>query len=77
MKFTEIVNESYSKSQGYNKADAAINTLVNLLDPNSTLCKNISKEMGEGYKKDFKEMYEKIEDIYTIWSEIDMDISHQ
>ena len=67
------INE-YTKSSGYEDTDNKINVLLKVLQPDSHLARGISKSLGKGYLKDFKEMGKHMQEIVGIWNEIDMEI---
>jgi len=69
----ETLNERYVKTAGYNAAAERIEDLARQLDPNSRLCKGISKG-ADNVAPEFKEMKKHMDEIYTIWQEIEYTI---
>ena len=69
----ELINERYVKSVGYKAAAERIEDLARQLDPNSRLCKGISKG-ADNVAPEFKEMKKHMDEIYTIWQEIEYTI---
>jgi len=69
----EMINERYVKSVGYKAAAERIEDLARQLDPNSRLCKGISKG-ADNVVPEFKEMKKHMDEIYTIWQEIEYTI---
>ena len=65
------VNERYVKSAGYKAAVERIEGLSRQLDPMSRLCKSISKG-ADNVVPEFKEMEKHMEEIISIWNEIEM-----
>lgn len=75
----EEVNERqfvYTRSKGFNMAADRIEHLANQLDPNSTLCKNISSK-ADNVKSEFTQMKKHMDEIYTIWQDIEYMIDMQ
>ena len=66
-----IVSERYVKSAGYKSAVDRIEGLSRQLDPMSRLCKGISKG-ADNVVPEFKEMEKHMEEIISIWNEIEM-----
>lgn len=67
----EKLEERYAISQGYKAAEKNINMLVKVLDPNSNLCKGISKGVGD-VTGEFKKMQKLMEDVSYWWDEVAM-----
>ena len=83
--FKDFINESnevnerefvYTRSKGFKMAADRIEQLANQLDPNSMLCKNISSK-GDNVKSEFTQMKKHMDEIYTIWQEIEYMIDMQ
>lgn len=72
-KETEQLEESYTKSAGYHAANDAINLLEKVLNPNSALCKGISKG-ADNVAPEFKEMQKHMNAILDLWDEVNMTI---
>ena len=69
----ESVNEGYVKSMGFKAVSERIDGLTKSLDPNSILCRNISKQ-ADNVKPEFKQMKKRIDEIEQIWGEVEYTI---
>jgi len=68
------LNEGYVKTAGYNAAVERLEGLERQLDPNSRLCKSISKK-ADNVVPEFKEMKKHMDEILSIWQEIEYTIA--
>lgn len=66
----DSLDEGYTKSAGYKSVEEMIGYLVKALNPNSQLCKGISKK-ADDVTDEFKKMQKHIEEIDSLWGEID------
>jgi len=71
--YEDFINEGYVKSKGYNFAVERLEALSAQLDPNSRLCKSISKS-ADNVAPEFKEMKKHMDEILSIWQEIEYTI---
>ena len=69
----EELNEAYVKSAGYKAAQERIEGLAAQLDPNSRLCKGISKA-ADNVTAEFREMKKHMDEIYSIWQDVEYTI---
>jgi hypothetical protein len=70
----EELNEAYVKSVGYKAAQERIEDLARQLDPNSRLCKGISKA-ADNVAPEFREMKKHMDEIYSIWQDVEYTIA--
>jgi hypothetical protein len=70
----EELNEGYVKSAGYKAAEERIEGLARQLDPNSRLCKGISKA-ADNVTAEFREMKKHMDEIYSIWQDVEYTIA--
>lgn len=68
------MNEGYIKSMGWKGTDDMINRLSKMLNPNSVLCKSISRD-ADNVVPEFKKMSKHMDAIQGIWEEVDYTIS--
>ena len=73
---TDSINERYIRSRGFKETADRIERLSITLDPNSILAKNISKN-ADNVMPEFKKMKKYMDEIYTIWQEIEYTIEMQ
>ena len=64
------LEEKYSKSIGYKGAEDMINRLSKILNPNSNLCKGISRD-ADNVVPEFKKMQKAMDQINSAWDEVE------
>ena len=73
----EDINESYAISAGYKEFKKAIEHVEMVGQPNSRLAKSIAKALGKGYIDDFKKIQDHMNEIMSIWQDIEQDVESQ
>jgi hypothetical protein len=64
------LEERYSKSIGYTGTEDMINRLTKILNPNSNLCKGISRD-ADNVVPEFKKMQKAMDQINSAWDEVE------
>lgn len=70
---TESIDERYVRSMGFKETADRIERLSKTLDPKSILARNISKN-ADNVMPEFKKMKKHMDEIYTLWQEIEYTI---
>jgi hypothetical protein len=70
---TDSINERYVRSMGFKETADRIERLSKTLDPKSILARNISKN-ADNVMPEFKKMKKYMDEIYTLWQEIEYTI---
>lgn len=78
--FKEFTNESdvdieNVNSPNHKATSDMIYRLSKMLEPNSVMAKNIQKDFGSGYKKDFEKMKKLMDEISGVWEDMEMEIT--
>jgi len=72
--YEDFLNEGYVKSKGYKAAVERLEGLERQLDPNSMLCKGISKK-ADNVTAEFREMKKHMDEILSIWQDVEYTIA--